>query len=637
MVFSASTPPDITESLPAELARRITASAGYVNSGARYDVSIGGLPFLLAVNDQRPYQRQTADFRKQQFDTSKEAGEQSLDQWWTRDQASWHRGAGINFYEPGADDGTQYRFAESVGVDVWTQGQASLLHKMDLAAATGPGDACYATTARVGGVDCYFTNEAGSVVRRTASTATTYSGATTVATPVAVAGAKILAGTGTTIVSGNASGSTLSNLWTSLPSTATPYWAKSRIIATAGTSIYELTLAGGDIVTDTVDPIYTHPDTGWTWTGVAESPSAILACGYGNGVGAIYRFALEDDASSTVPKLGQPYQVAEFPPGEEVHAIRVYLGQYVAIGTSRGLRIALIDGNGDLQYGPLVVTTTKPVRALNARDSYVYAGVEDGIDGASGVVRVNLAESVDGGLRFAWANDVHVHVTGVVESVAFLGDTDRVVTAVTGQGVYLQSDTTYEDSGYITSGRIRFATTEPKAFRRAKVRAVTSGGGVALSTLDESGTEAFVFRIGPTYNTNNDVAITSPSLPQQYLSVKLTLEAGSSGAATPVLEGVQVKALPQVKRQRLIAYPLLCLDRETDSNGVPTGYHGGAADRLFALEGLEDLQAVVQVEDYTNGESFSAQIERVELTRNTPPSKGRPNFGGYVTVTVRRL
>jgi hypothetical protein len=634
MTFTRSVVPDVTESIPLDISRRIARATSFLQSGGLVDVAIGGLPFYLAISDDRPCDRETADFRKQQLDTSKEPGEQTLDQWWTRSQDSWHRGAGINFYDPGTDEGTQFRFKSSAGVDVWTKGEVSLLNSLSVVGAVSAGQSAYATTAVVGGTDCVFTNENGVVHRRTASTNIAFTGAAL--GPVSVAGAKILVGATDSIKSGDASGSAVNELWEDAPSVPTPYWCKSRIIASTANSLWELTLGGGTFTDET--PIFVHPDTGWTWTAVTETPTAILAAGYSNGNGAIFKFTLEDAGSGTTPQLGQAYQVAEFPPGEEVYSIRVYLGQYIGIGTSRGLRVGVVDQDGNIQYGPLLVQTSAPVRALSARDSFIYAGVEAFIDGGSGVVRVNLAEPVDdSGLRFAWATDAQSHTTGQVDSVAFLGTTSRVVLGVKDNGVYLQSASAYEAEGYVESGALRFATTEPKAFRLAKIRGKAATGALSLLTVDTAGTQAFIFTLGESYDTNEDLALPVPVGPQPYLSIRTRLEAPDALDDTPILEGIQVKALPQVKRQRLMSYPLLCMDKETNRNGVSSSYEGFAADRLFALEALEDASAVVQVQDFTSGESFNAQIEKVAFRRTTAPSKAGPNFGGFLTVTVRRL
>jgi len=106
----------------------VSSTAIWQNTDMSYDVAIGGLPFFYAINDSRPYIRQTAPFRKDQFDNGAEPGEQSLTGWWIRSQASFHSGSGIKFYDPATtDENGHYRFADSKGVDVWTKGQVTLL------------------------------------------------------------------------------------------------------------------------------------------------------------------------------------------------------------------------------------------------------------------------------------------------------------------------------------------------------------------------------------------------------------------------------------------------------------------------------------------------------------------------------
>ncbi len=120
--------PDITEDLPLNIGNPGTAGF-WTNNAEDYDVAFGGIPFFLAPTDVNPYQRETAPYRKEQFDNSREPGEQSLTGWWIRSQSSFHGGSGINFYDPTAGESVGYRFKDSQGVDVWTKGQVSLLRE----------------------------------------------------------------------------------------------------------------------------------------------------------------------------------------------------------------------------------------------------------------------------------------------------------------------------------------------------------------------------------------------------------------------------------------------------------------------------------------------------------------------------
>jgi hypothetical protein len=129
------------------LARAIATDIGIVSDGAiwqntdiNYDVAIGGLPFIYAINDNRPYIRQTAPFRKEQFDNQTEPGEQSLTGWWIRSQSSFHGGTGITYFDPQtSDEFGHYRFADSQGVNVWEDGEVTLLKSVASAhQVTGP-------------------------------------------------------------------------------------------------------------------------------------------------------------------------------------------------------------------------------------------------------------------------------------------------------------------------------------------------------------------------------------------------------------------------------------------------------------------------------------------------------------------
>ena len=93
----------------------------------------------MAPTDQNPYQRETAPYRKDQFDNSREPGEQSLTGWWLRSQSSFHGGAGIKFYDPSAGESIAYRYLDSQGVNPWVKGQVTLLRDTENThVTTGP-------------------------------------------------------------------------------------------------------------------------------------------------------------------------------------------------------------------------------------------------------------------------------------------------------------------------------------------------------------------------------------------------------------------------------------------------------------------------------------------------------------------
>ena len=121
---------NITEEIPVPLSNP-SAAVNYTATGEAYDVAINGQPFFLMTSDDSPYRRVTAQYRKQQYDQTREAGEQSLTGWWFRSQSSFHLGQGIKFFEPAQDEGLRFQYTESKGLDVWTKGQATLILDVD--------------------------------------------------------------------------------------------------------------------------------------------------------------------------------------------------------------------------------------------------------------------------------------------------------------------------------------------------------------------------------------------------------------------------------------------------------------------------------------------------------------------------
>lgn len=121
---------DITEPIPYNLGNP-AGNTSYNATAEAYDVAVSGYPFFLDSSDDTPYRRVTAQYRRQQLDLTREAGEQSLLGWWFRSQSSFHLGQGIKYFEPIQDESLRFQYNKSKGVDVWTKGQATLILDTD--------------------------------------------------------------------------------------------------------------------------------------------------------------------------------------------------------------------------------------------------------------------------------------------------------------------------------------------------------------------------------------------------------------------------------------------------------------------------------------------------------------------------
>ena len=421
----------------------VSSTAIWQNTDMSYDVALGGLPFIYAINDSRPYVRQTAPFRKDQFDNGTEPGEQSLTGWWIRSQMSFHSGSGIKFFDPATtDENGHYRFADSKGIDVWTKGQATLLKAVSPSHITTESlqsngrawqftrsiewngtkgvlvhDGYDVDKVDTTGAETHFINyNAGTdkPVHAICDDGTTAYWITNTATKKTVY-KKPLTGTSADV----------SDIVTmidevGLISNAVMEYVKERIILCADNKVYELSSSStGAFPT----AIFTHPSSSHVFTSIAASGSAIYVAGYNGIQSTILRFVLS--STGTLPTLTSAIVSAELPVGEIVHKIYYYLG-YMMIGTNKGVRAAAIsDQDGSINYGPLIVETDQPCYDFAARDHYVWCATS--VDGEPGVIRIDLSNELES-LRFAWANDVYYgSVTGrYTTSCAFLDGTNRL-------------------------------------------------------------------------------------------------------------------------------------------------------------------------------------------------------------------
>ena len=74
--------------------------------------------------------------------------------------------------------------------------------------------------------------------------------------------------------------------------------------------------ASGTVVlpSNNTTPIYAHPNTSWTWTGVCEGPNDIYVSGYVGSYSSMYRLSL--DTTGAIPLLNKALTAADMPRGE---------------------------------------------------------------------------------------------------------------------------------------------------------------------------------------------------------------------------------------------------------------------------------------------------------------------------------
>ena len=644
---------DITEDLQIDLTGSGSALAYTNNEGYTYDVSVNDLAFFDASSRDRPYRRETAQYRKDQSDNSSEPGEQSLMGWWLRSQSSFHFGAGAKFYEPAQDQKLRFRFYDSEGLDVWTPGEVTLLRNITNTHIVTSNEHTHLRSIRYNDTDAILMHDGYDVDKIDANgtvhhfvdynsgtedpvysicddgiNAYFVTNKTATTNKLHFFKKPLLGDTTTGTASASPTGDvTLMFQDSKIVSSATLEWVKGRIIACINNSVYEIVPSTSTLPT----AIFSNPSSSFEFTSVTGSASNIYVAGNNADASVIYRLPLDTNGAFT--SLNAGVVVAELPRGEVVKSIKAYLG-YMAIGTNRGVRIAQLQDDGGIVYGPLLFATDQPVYEFAATDRFLWAAC--GVHGDAGLVRIDLGTQIDT-LLFAYANDLQaVGSSRHTGGVAFLGSSDRLAFTSLDDGtngtVYLEQESTLRASGWITTGRIRFNTTEDKYFKYMKERAdYSEGGTVTLGTTSSDITTA-----SAEYG-NQDVAI-NENAGTEYKQFKFTLTRNPSVTSQgPVFNGYQIKAIPATRRQRLIQFYLYMFDHERDRFGNMIGYAGRSFERISELEELEAYSNIVRVQDFRTGEVFDALIEQTQFVSTTPPSRNFDGFGGYLTLTVRKL
>lgn len=735
---------DITEGIPYTLSNP-AGSTNFQATGVSYDIAINGLPFFLAASDDSPYRRVTAQYRKQQYDQTREAGEQSLTGWWFRSQSSFHLGQGIKYFEPAQDESLRFQYTESKGLDVWTKGQATLILDTDATHVTtgtlndnlrpqqhlrsiqwkqltNTGSTTYneflgclmldgfdidkiyptitatvsnkALTSNVAtlttsaahglavgmeidvtGVDATFN---GTYTISTVPTTTTLTYAKTASDVASTASTGTItsevqhfvdytAGTDdkvyamcddgvycywiTNVTSGGVtkltmykklltdhSGIAATMMFDTTAVTVTNAvmeFTKERIVACINNKVYEISTTATALPT----AVYTHPVDDFVYTSTTSSGVAIYTTGFSGTQSNIQKFTLA--SNGTMPTLTSAITAAEMPSGERIYKIAYYLG-YMLIGTTKGIRAAVVADDGSLAYGPLIWENNQPVYDFAFRDRFAWAAT--GVDDEPGTIRIDLSTQI-APLVFPYAYDTYNangDTTRETTACAFINGTDRLAfttnATTAGNGsVYIESASRLVASGELRTGYVRYNTLEGKLFKLLNPRIDTANGGMNIYSIDSNDNEFSIGSIAQ-QGTVQEIGIPYPVGAQEYLGFKFTLTRSSTdNTKGPLFTGYQLKSLPAVPRQRLIQYPLFCFDHESDKFGVEVGYEGSSWDRMQQLEAVENAGDSIRIEDFRTGESFIGLIEEMDFINKTPQDKKFSGFGGLLVVTIRSV
>ena len=726
---------DVTEAIPYTLSNP-PVNSSYSGSTVAYDIAIGGQPFFLETSDESPYRRVTAQYRKQQLDTTREPGEQTLTGWWIRSQSTFHLGQGINFFEPAQDESLRFQYKYSKGCDVWTKGQVTLLKNVTSSnTTTGTINANlrpvqYARSIRWSGIDGILLHDDYTIRKISVAGASTafqtnvsgtdatifsvcddgvYAYWLTNSTPTgdlrlykklltdttSTPGTLMFTATGITITNAvieftkerlvaginnkvyeitttptvqTASVTAAVGSGTTVTYTATNTFTAGQFVTITGLGIFSgsaLNLSNVQIATATSSqftvtnttvgvsagtgtatavallpsPVYTHPSSSIIFTSITSSGAAIYLAAYSGIQSNILKFTLE--TTGAMPTLSSAITAAELPVGEKVFKIAYYLG-YMAIGTSKGLRIASVsDANGSLAYGPLLFESEQAVYDVAFRDRYLWCTTN--VDGNPGVSRVDLGQQVGANLVFAYAWDLYKpSITGrLTTACAFNGNTTQLTFitnyVATAGAVYIEEASTLVPTASLRTGFIRYNTLEHKIFKTLTPRFDTTYGGITIYSVQADNAETTLGSF-PQGSNLDVIGIAYPATPQQYLGFLFEFTRDTTDSTLgPKFTGYQVNTLPSIPRQRMIQYPAMCYDYEMDKFNNQAGYENAAYNRQQTLERIEDIGDTVLVQDFRTGESYLGLIEEQDFINKTPTDKRYSGYGGVLLITIRKV
>lgn len=649
-----------------------------------YDFQIGDLKFRAAISDKFPYQRGTAQFRKEQFDSAPTVGDQSLSGWWTRGQLSFHKGAGVKYYEVLEGEEILNRFQDSSKMEWRTPGRVSLRPDTERmttdvwVAANTP--AVMDPPAKVGpsafAVDTNGTNRILEFYARPLGGSQP--------DPVEVA----LVGTDTpvTLCAGASSddylwvatdGNNVQRLtisstygahaadgvyYTHTKAIAALTWAKNRLwILDVDGDLFAVSGAPASVpeVLGSANASLGRRVNQQGFASFAEASTGIYVSAGDN---IVWRVGIEDAGGT--PTYAAAVETARLPGGDSITAILAHLGHLVISLSAGKIVVASIAPDGALTYGPPMAEQAMGAycRSMAASGTSVYFTGHpldpsaSGLGGTGVVYEVNLAEPSDQNpLVFAWGavDEFDCYDTGQPTGVVSASadgwgftawDYRNLITVTQGSTGTSPALIPRAAQGGLLTGLHRFGTLDGKHFQEVLVRS-EGGGTIEVWRLDADGTETQLIalsgvremRAGATDAPSRTFPV-GLSGPSEAIGLRFVLNRDEGDTTLgPTLLGYQLKALPSPKRQRLIKVPVVAADIIRGRHGVDIGKRGAAYENWMRLEAMEEDDALVTFTDLRTGETGDVYIESVELQTDTPARNGEAGFGGIGYITLRKV
>ena len=561
-----------------------------------FPVAINGRPYVVDIKSGR-YTRQFDARVRDSQDSSTSPGEAAINPQglWRRGQTSWHYGAGQKYAD--VADSQDYRFYASKGVNPWTKGQLTLLNATTLSLSSA---ATNLMTCVAGG-RFYVADGANLKFTTDFSTWTTCDPPSTPWTDTI----KCITTDGSTVFVGytTQTGVYQQSATSSSPHAITSYvagdnWyflshAKNRLFGahsgsaggTSPKSLHWIDVTGKN---ELIEP----PNTGLTWVGVAAGQNAAYAATNAGSKAYIYKITLNATSSS----LDTPIISGELPIGETISSIFGYLG-FIFLGTSKGVRFCIPDGNNNLTIGS-VIPTTNPVLGFTADDKYVWFTYTNYDGTSTGLGRMDLSVFTSTAVP-AYATDLMYTSTAAVNSCNSLAG-KRAFT-VSGVGVVVEDTANVVASGDIEVGTYRWGIPDRKFAPRVDLRVQPLVGSVQALVAADNGSYVSIGSHTDEGETEHTFIASESKFIEAAYKFVINRSTGTYG---PTVTRWMSRAYAAPVRSRLITVPILLHKRHNINS--KDYYFDVALERDL----LEELAADPQIVSYQEkDDTFTVIVE----------------------------
>ena len=484
------------------------------------------IPFTIKI-DGRTYPIDVKNYKRSSLTSLRDAvvstgqADDSLfntDGAWWRYRYNWWSGAGQYIMDLGEDRNLS-RFDSSVGINVWNEGELSLLPSTSFTNSLLTGSVSLLCP-----TDSFLYASDGATVKRT-SNFTSWTNLTVAGTinDIATDGINVYVATSTNLYTINPAG-TVTSVVASAHSRV--WFAAGRLFVSVANVLK--TYDSGYAAT-TVD---THFQASFVYTTVFAVGSKVYAGGYAGARSEIFGFSIDSTGL-----LVKGAEVVSLSINELIQHVTSHAG-VVIFCTNKGIRMATVAADGSLTYGPLI-DTPGSVTSAQAEGQYVWFNWRSIDTNKSGAGRLDLSNTPRP-MQPAFATDVYADTAGTCTTVARFNS--RTVLGIPTVGVYVESTTGHVTSGYINSGQIYYGTVEHKSVTELNVtfQSLAVNESVTVKIYDDQ--DLLLNTAGSSLLNSNFFNVQLDGEKGDWFRVRVEL--GGPGTSTPQFERWRLRAFP---------------------------------------------------------------------------------------------